>query len=195
MHLVKRAAQAFGAGMSLSDFDRVLDQLYGGNPTYTGKLVSQQNSLGVGMVWTCVANTPFLTYRRENGGLDVATDHYLWPLLLEEANPELTAFRFKQLMQAWVMLWGNAFAEIQTNGRGQIIALWPWRPDSTQVSRGQSGFGPLEYRYKLKSGKVIGPVYAENMFHLRGFGTDGGVGLTWVSASSAFPALYHSVLR
>lgn len=189
MNLVKRAAQSFaqpmGAGMSLSDFDRVLDTLYGGQPSYTGKLVSQDNSLAVSTVWACVqtlagdiATIPFIPYRYQDNGRYPARDHYLWPILLQEANPELSAFRFKQIMQTWLLLYGNAYAEIQISGRGQVIGLWPWRPDRVRVSRVGSFTGPLQYTYRLKDNSIIGPVPAERMLHLRGLGTDGVMGLS-----------------
>src|SRR5580658_5017627 len=108
MQLVRRAAGgvAQAAGMSLSDFDRVLDAMYGGDPSYTGKLVSQTGSLALSAVWACtsalagdVATLPFLTYRYTKDGKEPARDHYLWDLLLQQVNPELTAFRWKQMMQ------------------------------------------------------------------------------------------------
>lgn len=184
MNLVRRAAQQVGAGLSLSDFDRVLDAMYGGQPSYTGKLVSQQNSLAVSAVWGCVnvlsgdiATLPFLTYRYVKDGREPAKDHYLWNLLLQEANPELTAFRFKQIMQAWLCLWGNAFAEIEISGRGQVVALWPWRPDRVTVWREGGQFGPLMYTYKTKGNKSF-TVPHDRMLHLRGMGTDGVMGLS-----------------
>jgi HK97 family phage portal protein len=189
MQLVKRAAQSFtqaiGAGLSLSDFDRVLDAMYGGQPSYTGKLVSQDNSLAVSTVWACVqvlsgdiATIPFIPYRYEKGGRYPARDHYLWPILLQEANLELSAFRFKQIMQTWLCLYGNAYAEIQISGRGQVIGLWPWRPDRVRVSRAGGAAGPLQYTYRMKDNTIIGPVPAERMLHLRGLGTDGVMGLS-----------------
>ncbi len=183
MHLVRRAAQQVGAGLSLSDFDRVLDSMYGGQPSYSGKLVSQQSALAVSAVWSCVnilsgdiATLPFLTYRYVKDGREPAKDHYLWSLLLEEANPEMTAFRFKQAMQAWLCLWGNAYAEIETSGRGQVIALWPWRPDRVKVTREANG--RLYYAYKKKDGSYFPAVPQDRMLHLRGFSADGVMGLS-----------------
>ena len=185
MNLVRRAAQQFGAGLSLSDFDRVLDAMYGGQPSFTGALVSQQNSLAVDAVWACVngiagdiANLPFLTYNYTDTSRKPARQHYLWRLLQQEANPELTSFRFKQIMQTWLCLWGNAYAEIEISGRGQVVALWPWRPDRTTVRRRDGQWGPLEYLYRMRDGKVVGPIPADRMLHLRGFSIDGVTGLS-----------------
>lgn len=202
MNLVRRAAQQVGAGLSLSDFDRVLDSMYGGAPSYTGKLVSQQSALAVSAVWACVgvladdiATLPLLTYRRLNNGREPATDHYLWSLLQEEANPELTAFRFKQIMQTWLCLWGNAYAEIEINGRGQVVALWPWRPDRVSVSRAGGQFGPLQYSYRMADGKNIGPVPRDRMLHIRGFGTDGVMGLSPIEVHRQTIGLSMAVLE
>ncbi len=172
-----------GAGLSLSDLDRMMDQMYGGQPSYTGKLVSQSTALAVSAVWSCIdalagdiATLPLMTYRRIAKGRERATEHYLWGLLQDGANPELSAWRFKHLMQTWVLLWGNAYAEIEINGRGQVTALWPWRPDRVTVSRVSKG-GPLQYTYKMTDGKLF-TLPHERIFHLRGLSTDGVMGLS-----------------
>ena len=183
MNLVRRAAQQIGAGMSISDLDRMMDAAYGGSPSYTGKLVSQTTALAVSAVWGCInglandiAKMPLLTYQANKDWREPFKEHYLWSLLLQEANPEMTAYRFKHLAQTWVGLWGNAFAEMEINGRGQVTALWPWRPDHVRVSREYSG-GPLQYSYRMKNGKVF-TVPQERMLHLRGMSVDGVMGLS-----------------
>lgn len=167
--------------MSITDLDSVMDSAYGA-PTYTGKLVSQTTALRVSAVWACIsaiaddlARLPLETFRRDNGR-QKAQDHYLWNLLELEANAQMTAFRFRQLMVTWVLLWGNAYAELEMNGRGQIVGLWPWRPDRVDVWL--SGDGQLFYRYK-RNGNQPGPWLShERVIHLRGLGVDGVMGLS-----------------
>ena len=184
MNLVRRAStQLVAGGMSISDFDRALDAAYGGAPSYTGKLVSQSTAMAVSTAWACInglsgdiARLPLLTCNDTDSGPEPAKQHYLWPLLLEEANPEMSAFRFKQLMQTWVLLWGNAYAEMEISGRGQVVALWPWRPDRVKLSRGPDG--KLLYSYRMQNaGKPI-TLSHERILHLRGLGTDGVMGLS-----------------
>lgn len=170
--------------MSLSDFDAVLDSMYGGEPSYTGKLVSQSNALQVSAVWACIdvlasdiATAPLPTYLLLNNGREPAKQHYLWTLLQHEANPEMTAWRFKHLMQTWLGLWGNAYAEIEISGRGQVTALWPWRPDRVKISRTGGPTGQLQYTYALKDGEKV-TVPQDRMLHIRGLGTDGVYGLS-----------------
>jgi HK97 family phage portal protein len=186
-NLVKRASAnqwEAGAGLSLSDLDRVMDSQYNGQPVFTGGNVSQSTSLAVSAIWACIdrygkdlATTPLLTYQRTKAGRERYPEHYLWPLFTLQANPELSSWRFVQLMQTWVLLWGNAYAELEINGRGQVMAMWPWRPDRTRVERAYPG-GPLQYRFKMPDGQWSKPVPSDRMFHLRGMGTDGVLGLS-----------------
>ena len=176
--------------MSLMDLDRFMDWGTYGTPTYTGKSVSQTSALQVSAVWACVnrlasdlATAPLFPYRRTGTMLasghfqrELATDHYLYPLVTHRANPEQTAWRFKHQMMTWLQLAGNAYAEIEINGRGQVTALWPWRPDRVKVSRDTSS-GPLVYRYRMADGKVVA-VDADRMLHLRGLSVDGVMGLS-----------------
>lgn len=170
--------------MDLSDFDAVLDQMNGGAPSYTGKQVSQQTALQVATAWACIsiksndlAKSPLLTYAYTDQGQNEAKGHYLWPILYQEANPEMPAFRFKRLMQVWLMLWGNAYAEIELSGRGQVVGLWPWRPDRVQIQRLYPG-GPLFYRYRMDDRSYTPWIPRERMLHIRGLEIDGNVGLS-----------------
>src|SRR5690348_7318463 len=123
-------------GQSLENPRNSWDRIFESEPTYAGKSVSEISSLQLAAVWRCVwiisgaiARTPFLPYRRNDKGREIARDHYLFPLLTVQANPFMTAYRFKRLMSTRVCLWGNAYALIDSNLRGQVTELWPLRPD------------------------------------------------------------------
>lgn len=45
-----------------------------------------------------------------------------------QPNPEMTGMTFWPLMEAYRLLHGNAYAEIEWNGRAQCIGLWPLGP-------------------------------------------------------------------
>ena len=186
MNLARRsAATTQGAGLSITDFDRVLDMWYGGNPTYTGKPVSQSTALAISTLWACVdalsddvstLQLPVFRELPDDQGKMRAKDHYLWKLLNRAANPEMTAKRFKRLMETWRLLWGNAYAEIEISGRGQVVALWPWRPDRVRIVRATPN-SPLVYQYKMLDGRTVSvPQY--RMLHLRGLSLDGITGLS-----------------
>lgn len=155
----------------------------------SGKRVTEQSALQITAVWRCVniiagaiAKTDFLPYRRTPQGKERATDHYLYWLLMKQANPRLSAFRFKRMMQAWVCLWGNAYAEIETNGRGQVVAFWPWRPDRVRIEgEGTTWYGEF-YTYTRENGEQV-TLHRDDVFHLRGMETDGVKGLSPIRAA------------
>src|SRR6266571_4029081 len=171
MDLIRRASQQFERRMqSLADLDSQMDYRLGGTPTYTGKYVSPDTALRVSAVWSCVngrasdwAKSSLRTFTRldmEEGAtfnaVEPATSHYLWSLLQHEANPRMSAWRFKHSMQSWVDLAGNAYAEIEMNGRGQVVALWPWRPDQVKVYRMTfAPDSPLWYEYRMRDGQTF----------------------------------------
>jgi HK97 family phage portal protein len=167
---------------SLADLDRSMDLAISGQPTYTNRPVTPSIAMQVGAWYACVdvlardvASAPLLTYRRTDMGRDRASDHYLYRLLRYQANPEMTAWRFKHLMQTWVCNQGNAYAEIEISGRGQVIALWPWRPDRVKIERKVPG-GPLVYTYRMQDGREVS-VPGAMILHLRGMSLDGVVGM------------------
>src|SRR5207253_449657 len=111
-------------------------------------------------------------------------------LLKVQSNPYQTAMRFKRMMQTWLLLWGNAYAEIELNQRGQVVALWPWRPDRVQMwslslgnppeipeAPARAGGQGIYYTYTRNNGKMV-TLPAHYVLHLRGIETDGYLGLS-----------------
>lgn len=165
---------------SLGDLDRWMDiTQFQGSP---------EVAMSVSAHWACVqavsgdlAKIPLRTCRRTSDDeREIARNHYLYRLLRWRANPEMSAFRFKRLMQSWILQHGNAFAEIEISGRGQVVALWPWHPSKVSVERPVAG-GPLVYTYRLGSGEPIRRP-GELILHLRGLESDGLMGLSVLEA-------------
>jgi len=149
-----------------------------GAPSMAGVRVNENNALLISTVHQCVrviadtvASLPCFLYLRTTSGKERAENHPLYRVLHEEPNPYMSPFEFKQTLQGHVLLWGNAFAEIERNGAGQIVNLWPLRPDSMRL---QVYNGKLFYYYTLPNG---GPErQLTDVFHLRGLSSDGLVG-------------------
>ena len=159
------------------------------NSSSSGKSVSQTSALSVTAVYSCVrilseaiAGLPLHTYKcKSNGGKEKAIDHPLYFILHDEPNPEMTSFVFRETMMSHLLLWGNAYAQILRNGKGDVIALYPLAPNRMTVDRASNG--RIYYTYstsdddnpKLKS---KGQVYlkAEDVLHIPGLGFDGLVG-------------------
>lgn len=122
-----------------------------------------------------LASTP-LKLRRysEGGGSSAATDHPLYAVFQEQARPGLTAFAAREWLTASLLTHGNAFARIEHNGRGQVVALHPLAFGTVSVERLASG----RLRYKVAGDRGTEVLLEDEMLHLRHRTRDGVMGLS-----------------
>ena len=128
-----------------------------------------------------VASLPLVTYKEKKDGTKVrAVDHPLYYLLHDEPNPEMTSFSFRETLMMHLLIYGNAFAQIIRNGKGDVVALYPLMPDRMKVDRDEHGHIYYEYMKQqdeaatMKTGTVI--LKPEDVLHIPGLGFDGLVG-------------------
>ena len=118
-----------------------------------GKRVNERSAMQMTAVYSCVrilaeavAGLPLHLYRyKEDGGKEKAIDHPLYLLLHDEPNPEMSSFVFRETLMTHLLLWGNAYAQIIRNGKGEVIALYPLMPNRMVVDR--DIHGQLYYQY------------------------------------------------
>lgn len=155
----------------------------------SGKNVNERSAMQMTAVYACVrilsesiAGLPVHLYRYgEDGRKEKAIDHPLYFLLHDEPNPEMTSFVFRETLMTHLLLWGNAYAQIIRNGRGEVIALYPLMPNRMTVDR-DIATGQLYYTYQMVStdaktmeqGTVI--LSPSDVLHIPGLGFDGLVG-------------------
>ena len=154
----------------------------------SGKQVNERTSMQMTAVYSCVrilseavASLPLNVYRyTDTGGKEKAFNHPLYRLLHDEPNPEMSSFIFRETLMTHLLLWGNAYAQIIRNGKGEVIALYPLMPDRMTVDR--DGNGRLYYKYRksnddaptMENGSVI--LATSDVLHVPGLGFDGLVG-------------------
>ena len=153
-----------------------------------GKNVNERSAMQMTAVYACVrilseaiAGLPLHMYRyKDEGGKEKALDHNLYQLLHDEPNPEMTSFVFRETLMTHLLLWGNAYAQIIRNGKGEVIALYPLMPNRMSVNRDKNGM--LYYQYQksnddaptLEGSSVI--LSPSEVLHVPGLGFDGLVG-------------------
>lgn len=150
--------------------------------------VNDKTAQGVSAVYACVqaisettASLPLILFRRKDDDRERASDHPLYRVLHDQANPEQTALEFREYMQAAVLLRGNAFARIVRGWDGQVRELWPVSPDRMNVLRLDSG--KLAYEYADTEGRVH-RLLADEVLHLRHrLGDDGVLGVSPIQAA------------
>lgn len=152
-------------------------------PTWAGVDVSQQNAMAYSAIFSAVriisehvATLPFRLMTKLDNGMatEEATNHPLYNLLKYQPNPKTTPAVMKEIMQAHICTWGNAFAFIERDKADRPIGLWPITPDRVRVW--QDG---RKMRYIVKAPGNDGAAdYCESweILHIPGLGFDGTVG-------------------
>ncbi len=153
-----------------------------------GKIVTEHSAMQMTAVYSCVrilaeavAGLPLHLYSyNDNGGTDKEVKHPLYSLLYSEPNPEMTSFVFRETLMTHLLLWGNAYAQIIRNGKGEVIALYPLMPNRMSVDRDSSGNIIYTYQTSSDDAKTMKgctvTLKSTDVLHIPGLGFDGLVG-------------------
>jgi len=157
--------------------------------TSAGKPVNEQTAMQMTAVYSCVrilsetlAGLPLHVYKyNDSGGKEKNLKHPLYKLLHDEPNPEMTSFAFRETLMSHLLLWGNAYAQIIRNARGEVISLYPLMPNKMTVDRDSSGRLFYLYQRGSEDAPTLGrenQVYLSpsDVLHIPGLGFDGLVG-------------------
>lgn len=156
--------------------------------TTAGKTVTERSAMQMTSVYSCVrilaeavAGLPLHLYKyTDGGGKEKALNHPLYRLLHDEPNPEMSSFVFRETLMTHLLLWGNAYAQVIRNGKGEVIALYPLMPNKMSVDRDENG--RLYYTYYRGSDEAIKnkdfavTLQPSDVLHIPGLGFDGLVG-------------------
>lgn len=156
--------------------------------TSSGNAVTERSAMQMTAVYSCVrilaeavAGLPLHVYRHnDQGGTEKAIDHPLYLLLHDEPNPEMSSFVFRETLMTHLLLWGNAYAQIIRNGKGEVIALYPLMPNKMSVDRDANG--QLYYTYTRSTDEaptmqgMTVTLKPSDVLHIPGLGFDGLVG-------------------
>ena len=179
---------------SIKHFFKIRDSTSGsfynfffGNTT-AGKRVNERTAMQMTAVYACVrilsesvAQLPLHLYKYNDlGGKEKAVKHPLYRVLHDEPNPEMTSFIFRETMMSHLLLWGNAYAQIIRNGKGEVLALYPLMPNRMKVDRDERGNLYYEYMHESDEAKTmkneIVRLKPYDILHIPGLGFDGLVG-------------------
>lgn len=153
-----------------------------------GDASTPRRAESVSAVYACVsavaetiASLPLILYRRTaDDGRERARDHPLYRVLHEAPNPQQTALEFRELMQAAVLLRGNAFAEIVRGYDGQVRELHPLHADRVQVLKLDTGRIGYDVHDDMGRRRRL---LQEEVFHLRHRSSDGVLGVSPIAAA------------
>ena len=177
---------------NLQEPDRWLVEYAGGHPTASGQTMTERTAMQLSAVFSAVnliaraiSTAPLCLY--EQTGPDEtreAVDHPLYKLLRWPPNEEMTKKTAWETFMGHLLLWGNGYQEIERDGAGRPIALWPLRPDRTfprrKIGRDGKATGGLIYIARSSAGPEV-ELRPDQVFHVMGYSYDGLRGLSPVA--------------
>lgn len=141
--------------------------------------LAPDSALQISTVWACVwllANTiatlPLFVYRNRSGQRELARDSLLYQVLHDTPNSRMTPVEFWVAMLLNLLLRGNAYARIERNATGEVIALWPMPAD--QVEMQVLADGSVIYLYRIDGN--LAALSDSNVLHIKEIG-NGTIGL------------------
>ena len=167
----------------------------GGRTAHTGVTVTEQNALHLTPVFRCIsiiseglAQLP-IDVGRKTGETRELVSHPLDEVLNVRSNPHMSAFVAHSTRQSHVLGYGNGYAEIQRNGHGEVVGLWPLLPDRTWPETTKSG--KLIYKTNIDGETLDLP--ADNVLHVPGLSFDGYVGYSPIALARNALGLSHAL--
>lgn len=144
-------------------------------------VISDERALQIATVFACVrlistvsAGLPLDVFETKGGDrLKVGMDNPLSRLLRFSPNQFMTAVEFREAMTMQLCFYGNAYALIERNSLGDVISLMPLMSVNMDVRLENKR---VVYRYRRDN--EYANFKASEIFHLKGFGFNGLVGLS-----------------
>lgn len=166
--LLKPKASTYQGGISPSE-DGVLYRLFG-KKTKSGAAIDENNVsqisafyCGVTKISDSLKLMPCELKQKLDIGGSTSSALPQGNLLKRKPNDQISPSRFKWLIGAWTLTWGNFYAEIERNGFGVPVALWPIHPSRVNNLRGPGDV--ITHRVLTKSGTWV-EIRSTNMIHV-----------------------------
>ena len=170
-----------------SNISRIFEEIVNTRRTVAGVTVSPETALECSVVLACVrvlsesiASLPMGVYRRlPGGGKEIAEEQHLHEVLCYQSNSWMTGFEYRELMQSWILLWGNAYSYIKPGRNGaveELIPLHPSRMEAKRLSNGKLRYYYTEPTTPIQPEIKVTEYRQEEIFHLRWLSSDGVTG-------------------
>src|SRR5919108_765079 len=152
--------------------------------SYSDETITPEISLTVSAVLAAftilsedLSSLPLILYQRRGRNKFRAYDSMYYRLMHDQPNPEHPSMIFREFIVGHMLGWGNFFAQPIFDKRGDVVELWPLRPDHMTVKRFE---GERVYIYRTSEGKER-VFLSEEILHIPAFGFDGLIGYSRIA--------------
>lgn len=162
-------------------------RLFGGGYSSAGKVVNESTALTLSAVWACqrvlsetIGALPWGVYKRDpEGNLEKAPEHPM-SRLLYAPNADMTGEEFREALVLNLCQSGNAYSYVDRLGGELVTSLYPLPSSKVQPARRADG---TVYYKVLNAQGIWQDEPRERIWHVKGFGNDGLVGLSPLAAA------------
>src|SRR4030042_614345 len=155
-----------------------------GSKSPSGEIVNEETALTYSAVYNAntlisgtIGSLPLHLYKSEGRIKRFAEEETLYSLLHDSPNPFMTAQVFRETLASHVVLWGNGYAEIVRDNKGDVFALWPIPPNRVKAMK-LTEEGELWYEIDVGSERKWLP--RKQILHIPGLGFDGFLGYSLI---------------
>jgi HK97 family phage portal protein len=152
-----------------------------GEKTAAKIVVTEEKALGVGAYYSCLkvlgetmASMDLEVVEKVGKATRANTSHPNYWLLHAEPSPDYNRFEWIQAMLIWAASWGNGYSKVVRDrfANAKELKILP----SYEVTPKKTERGKLYYEW-IHEGKTE-IIMADDMIHLKNFGTNGLIGLS-----------------
>lgn len=176
------ARQFFGAQREEQNTPRM--QVYRGEKAFTDEVITPEISLTVPAVLAAftilsedISSLPLLLYAQRGKNKFRAYDNPYFRLMKDRPNEEHTSMVFREIMMGHLLGWGNFYGQLVTDKKGDVVEIYPLRPDRMQVERKD---GEKIYTYTRRDGKPR-VFFKDEILHIPAFSFDGMIGYSRIA--------------
>lgn len=200
--LLKLAAKSAGVTVNYSTTDPKLGEALsrlgvGGQSAVamSGKAVTEESILLLTAAWSCmrilsetVGTLPWAVYRKDSSGNATRDDEHWLARLLHQPNQFMTEVEYREALTMNLCMNGNAYSWVERLG-AEVSSLMPLPSSSVKPKRKGNG---VSTKLPIPEGEVFYQILdrgqwtdypREKVWHIKGFGSNGLVGLSPLGAA------------
>ena len=137
-------------------------------------IVTPDSAMRFAAVFACtrvlaetLASVPLHHYERMPGGGRKHAENFPLADVLNNPNPFMTGFEYKEVQMKHLTSWGNSYSQIEYDARGDVAELWPLLPQNMLGSKIQGK--DRIYTYQEENGKIV-HLSSQILWHIKGLG-------------------------
>lgn len=187
--LIKRVtgpSVAKETGGTYTLMDAALGRFFG-TQSATGKTVTPESVMSVSAAWGCmrilsetIGSLPWKVHLEDGTGNSKAiSDHPVSDVLVRSPNRNMTSVEYREAVVLNLCQSGNAYSHLERRPNGDLLSLTPI--NSCDVEPKQRDNGDVFYRVQER-GKWE-DIPQEKIWHVKGFGRTGLIGLSPIGAA------------